>query len=124
LCALFELVFTSQFFFFFLFLFRKDEFDGVFGNSETLLHLNAQFLEDLRAAPRDGIGSVFESFAPMFRLYSNFCANFSRSFDTVKVLRARPASAAILKLVMFCFVLFCYVVLFVDWTSKTGGASA
>ena len=77
----------------------KSEFNAVFSNSETLLHLNGQFLSDLKDAPRDGFGKVFLQYAPMFKLYATFCAGLSRSFDTIKVLRTRPQSQAILKLI-------------------------
>ncbi len=77
----------------------REEFETVFSNSETLLHLNSQFLEELSVCDSRAVGGVFLQYAPMFKLYSAFCAGLSRAFETIKVLRARPASAAILALV-------------------------
>ncbi len=77
----------------------REEFETVFSNAETLLLLNTRFLNELASADRNRVGAVFVEFAPLFKLYAAFCAGLSRAFEVIKVLRSRPASAAILQLI-------------------------
>ena len=84
----------------------KSQFISIFSNSETILYLNAQFLLELKnrrnkwEPSNSTVGDLFLSYAPLFKLYGEFCANLPMAFATLKHLKsAAPQFLAVLQLI-------------------------
>lgn len=53
----------------------------MFKNIDTILNINGAFLQELEAhqnkTGKMSIGEIFLKFAPLFKLYSNFCKDYN-----------------------------------------------
>ena len=69
-----------------------DEASKVFSNIEMILPCQSKFLDDLRTSQSDGrMGQVFVDFAPYFKMYNTYVANFENSMQMIVKLKKRNA---------------------------------
>jgi len=67
-----------------------DDATTVFSNVEMILPCQAKFLEDLRTAQETSrIGQVFVDFAPYFKMYNTYVANFEDSMAMIQKLKKK-----------------------------------
>lgn len=65
-------------------LLKKDDYNVLFGNIETIYNINKQLLEELDEG-HNNVANAFLKFAPFFKLYSVYASEFKNALRIIQV---------------------------------------